>query len=221
VGATEGGERLDGHRRMVRKAVAQVGTVRREHPECRLHHRVVHVCLRTVGAELTPASNPEGARGGTPKSLRRPRPLCHSRGMRIPSIGGAVLAALSLAAAHPVAAKDAPTNPYPGYHSAVYADPSHWLCRGDTDDVCDHELDAAIVKASGKTSTEHWKPGRHPRFDCFYVYPTISSDPLGNSDLVPDPDAELFVVRQQAARLGTVCRVFAAVYPQGALPARL
>jgi Protein of unknown function (DUF3089) len=139
--------------------------------------------------------------------------------MRIPSIGGAVLAALSLAAAHPVAAKDTPTNPYPGYHSAVYADPSHWLCRGDTDDVCDHDLDAAIVKASGKTSTEHWKPGRHPKFDCFYVYPTISSDPLGNSDLVPDPDAELFVVRQQAARLGTVCRVFAPVYRQVTLTA--
>src|SRR5262249_32182 len=52
-------------------------------------------------------------------------------------------------------------------------------------------------------------------------YPTISSDPGGNSDLIPDANAELFVVRQQAARLGSVCRVFAPVYRQITLTALL
>lgn len=141
--------------------------------------------------------------------------------MRTLLLGGAVLAALVIGHARPGAAKDAPTNPYPGYRSAIYADPARWLCRGDTDDVCDHDLDATSVKANGKTRVEHWHEGRHPKFDCFYVYPTISSDPTGNSDLVPDAKAELFVVRQQAARLGTVCRVFAPVYRQVTLTALL
>ena len=38
-------------------------------------------------------------------------------------------------------------NPYPGYDSAIYADPAHWLCRPDVDDVCDHDLDATVVRA--------------------------------------------------------------------------
>jgi hypothetical protein len=141
--------------------------------------------------------------------------------MRTSLIGGALLAALVIGHARLVAAKDPPSNPYPGYHSAIYADPAHWLCRGDGDDVCDHDLDATSVKANGKTSIERWHPARHPKFDCFYVYPTISSDPLGNSDLVPGAGEELFVVRQQAARLGTVCRVFAPVYRQVTLTALL
>src|SRR5690606_24338654 len=45
-------------------------------------------------------------------------------------------------------------------------------------------------------------------------YPTISTDESGNSDPEPGDDQELFVVRQQAARLGEVCRVFAPVYRQ-------
>jgi len=115
--------------------------------------------------------------------------------------------------------KSSAENPYPGYTSAIYSDPSHWLCRPDVDDVCDHDLDATIVKANGHTQVQRWKPARHPKFDCFYIYPTISTDPGGNSDLVPGADQELFVVRQQAARLGSVCRVFAPVYRQITLTA--
>src|SRR5262249_975974 len=132
-----------------------------------------------------------------------------------------VTAALSCAAAllaagvTPVgAAGNAAANPYPGYRSPLYADPANWLCRPDKDDVCDHDLDATIVKANGHTSIERWRPARHPKFDCFYVYPTISTDPGHNSDRVPGADQELSVVRQQAARLGSVCRVFAPVYRQ-------
>jgi hypothetical protein len=106
------------------------------------------------------------------------------------------------------------TNPYPGYSSATYADPAHWLCRPDKDDVCDTDMDATSIKANGKTKVEHFRAAKKPKIDCFYVYPTISTDASGNSDLVPGDDQELFVVRQQAARLGTVCRVFAPVYRQ-------
>jgi len=111
------------------------------------------------------------------------------------------------------------TNPYPGYTSALYGDHAHWLCRPDTDDVCDHDLDATVVRADGSTSVQRFKPARDPKIDCFYVYPTISRDPGANSDLIPQADQEEFVVRQQAARLGSVCRVFAPVYRQVTLTA--
>jgi len=110
-------------------------------------------------------------------------------------------------------------NPYPGYASAIYADPAHWLCRPDLDDVCDHDLDATVVRANGTTRIEHWHEARRPMIDCFYIYPTISTDPTGNSDFVPGDDQELFVVRQQAARLGAVCRVYAPIYRQITLTA--
>jgi hypothetical protein len=116
------------------------------------------------------------------------------------------------------------SGPFPGYRSDIYADPDSWLCRGDTDDVCDHDLAATIVRANGTTRPERWRAATSPKIDCFYVYPTISTDPGGNSDLVPGEDQELFVVHQQAARLGSVCRVFAPVYRQitlTALTARL
>jgi hypothetical protein len=138
---------------------------------------------------------------------------------------GIAFLAVSSATVVPEAAaspgKAHPDNPYPGYRSAIYADPTHWLCRPDTDDVCDHDLDATIVQANGRTRIERWRTARHPKIDCFYVYPTISTDTTGNSDLVPGEDQELFVVRQQAARLGSACRLFAPVYRQITLTALL
>ncbi len=128
----------------------------------------------------------------------------------------AMLVATPASAAEPAATA---SNPYPGYRSEIYADPASWLCRGDTDDVCDHDLDATIVRANGTTRRERWHEAANPKIDCFYVYPTISTDPGGNSDLVPGDDQELFVTRQQAARLGSVCRVFAPVYRQITLTA--
>jgi hypothetical protein len=130
-----------------------------------------------------------------------------------------VVLATLLVALPASARREPPVNPYPGYESVVYADPANWLCRPDQDDVCDRELDATSVRASGKTRIESFKAARKPKFDCFYVYPTISLDPGGNSDFVPGENEELFVVRQQAARLGAVCRVFAPVYRQVTLTA--
>lgn len=133
----------------------------------------------------------------------------------------AILAATAISAVTLVARVSAgeAENPYPGYTSAIYADPAHWLCRPDTDDVCDHDFDATIVEPDRHTRLNAWHPARQPKIDCFYVYPTISTDQTGNSDLVPGADQELFVVRQQAARLGTVCRMFAPVYRQVTLTA--
>ena len=105
----------------------------------------------------------------------------------------------------------------PAYVSEVYDDPSSWLCRGDVDDdPCDGDLDATVVRADGTTTLERFEPAapESTDVDCFYVYPTISLDQGVNSDLEPQDDQEIMVVRLQAARLGQVCRVFAPVYRQ-------
>lgn len=128
-------------------------------------------------------------------------------------------AALGLAFTGVAAAGFPSGDPYAGYVSATYSDHAKWLCRGDTDDVCDHGLDATIVKGSGRTRVEPFRAAADPKIDCFYVYPTISTDPTGNSDFIPGDNQELFVVQQQAARLGKVCRVFAPIYRQVTLTA--
>ena len=152
--------------------------------------------------------------------LPRLRAIDYGDEMRHPRSASILIAALLASAATASFATDL-ASPDPGYESAIYADPDHWLCRPDKDDVCDHELDATVIEADGRTHVERWRPALRPTFDCFYVYPTISTDRTGNSDLVPGDDQELFVVRQQAARLGSVCRVFAPVYRQLTLTALL
>ena len=104
--------------------------------------------------------------------------------------------------------------PYAGYVSTVYADPANWLCRPDIDDVCDENLDATIVNADGSTEMEPFALDADAPIDCFYVYPTVSVDPETNSDLLPDPDFEGLMVRNQAARLASQCKLYAPIYRQ-------
>lgn len=108
---------------------------------------------------------------------------------------------------------------YADYESIEYDDPSHWVCRPDTDDVCDEGLDATVVDADGTTTVEAFTPAEDPPIDCFYVYPTISRDETTYSDWDASADEEGYVALQQAGRLGEVCRVFAPVYRQRTLTA--
>ena len=50
--------------------------------------------------------------------------------------------------------------------------------------------------------------------DCFYVYPTVSTDPTPNSDMIADA-AELNVIRQQFARFGSDVPSLRADVPAG------
>ena len=109
--------------------------------------------------------------------------------------------------------------PYAGYESEVYSDVANWLCRPDTEDVCDENLDATVVRADGSVEVEPFEPAEDAPIDCFYVYPTVSVDPETNSDLVPDPDFEGMVARNQAARLASQCRLYAPMYRQITLTA--
>ena len=97
-----------------------------------------------------------------------------------------------------------------------YSDNNAWLCRPGLaagKSACDIDHTTTVIAANGTLTREAWKANPNAPIDCFYVYPTVSTDTTDNSDMTADP-AEMNVVRQQAARFGSVCRVFAPLYRQ-------
>jgi len=94
-----------------------------------------------------------------------------------------------------------------------YAKDENWLCRPGRQDACAADQTATVVQANGATSVETFKPDPDAPIDCFYVYPTVSSDKGGNSDMTPDLP-EKAVVDQQFARFGSVCKLYAPSYRQ-------
>jgi hypothetical protein len=94
-----------------------------------------------------------------------------------------------------------------------YSADASWLCRPGKKDACAVDLNTTIVKADGSFAREEWKGDPDAPIDCFYVYPTVSTDPTPFSDMNADP-AELNVVRQQFARFGSACRQYAPLYRQ-------
>ena len=95
-----------------------------------------------------------------------------------------------------------------------YRDAKSWLCRpGQHGDACDVDLTTTVIGADGKFSRETWTADANAPVDCFYVYPTVFTDPTPNSDMIADA-SELNVVRQQFARFGSVCRRYAPMYRQ-------
>jgi hypothetical protein len=94
-----------------------------------------------------------------------------------------------------------------------YSQESSWLCRPGRRDACAVDLTATVVRADGRMTREEWKQAANPPIDCFYVYPTVSTDATPWSDMVAD-EAERNVIRQQFARFGSVCRLFAPMYRQ-------
>lgn len=102
--------------------------------------------------------------------------------------------------------------------SPDYGKPENWLCRPGKVDPCDANQDATIIKADGSRSTEKFSPTSNPKFDCFYVYPTVSLDRTPNSDMIAGPE-ENTVAAAQAGRFAAHCRVFAPLYRQVTLTA--
>ena len=95
-----------------------------------------------------------------------------------------------------------------------YADETNWLCRpGRKGDACDVDLSTTVVAADGSLTRETFTANPKAPIDCFYVYPTVSTDTGINSDMTADP-AEKNVIHQQFARFGSKCRTFAPMYRQ-------
>jgi DUF3089 family protein len=94
-----------------------------------------------------------------------------------------------------------------------YGDSKSWLCRPGAHDACDTDLTTTVIGTGGKLNLERWAATPDAPIDCFYVYPTVSTDPTPNSDMIADT-AELNVIRQQFARFGSKCRPYAPLYRQ-------
>lgn len=94
-----------------------------------------------------------------------------------------------------------------------YADPKAWLCRPGAHDACDIDETTTVIAANGTLTKETWKADPNAPIDCFYVYPTVSTDPGQNSDMNPDA-AEINVIKQQFARFASKCRPYAPMYRQ-------
>ena len=97
---------------------------------------------------------------------------------------------------------------------ADYRQSRNWVCRpGTGNDVCSRDLNAVAIAASGARTPAPYRAAASAAIDCFYVYPTTSDEPTLYSGL----DAEEWVkkeVHEEAARMGSVCRVFAPLYHQ-------
>ncbi|RYD81651.1 MAG: DUF3089 domain-containing protein, partial [Sphingomonadales bacterium] len=107
--------------------------------------------------------------------------------------------------------------------AATSSDPDYrqnatWLCRPGRQDACAQDLTTTVIAADGTRTIEKFVAAKDAKFDCFYVYPTVSNDTTPNSDLMPGPE-ELRVIQFQAARFGAKCRVFAPMYRQVTLTA--
>jgi hypothetical protein len=99
-----------------------------------------------------------------------------------------------------------------------YSDGKSWLCRPGREDACTVDISTTVVAADGALTKETFAANPNAPIDCFYVYPTVSLDATGNSDMNPGPE-EAGVVRTQLARFASQCRVFAPMYRQFTLSA--
>jgi hypothetical protein len=131
----------------------------------------------------------------------------------------ALILILGVAASDRSRAQDAPTAPAaPAPAAADYSKPDVWLCRPERQDACTVPQDATIVAVNGTLTREKFHAAKNPPIDCFYVYPTVSNEPGGNSDLTIT-GAEKLVVNAQFARFAAKCRLFAPMYRQVTLTA--
>lgn len=94
-----------------------------------------------------------------------------------------------------------------------YSDGSNWLCRPERDDVCASDLRATVVHPNGNLAQTGWRPNPAAPIDCFYAYPTVSTDQGEHADRTPD-EAERRVVRSQFARFAEICKPYAPYYRQ-------
>jgi hypothetical protein len=123
---------------------------------------------------------------------------------------------LGLAFAAPAAAQTASAPPTAKPND--YTDPATWLCRPGRNDACVSDQTATVVAPDGTEKVEAWSADANAPIDCFYVYPTVSTEPTPNSDMIPGR-GENTVVVQQIARLASKCRLYAPMYRQVTLTA--
>jgi hypothetical protein len=94
-----------------------------------------------------------------------------------------------------------------------------WLCKpGERPNPCKGSLETTRFAVDGSATVERPRNARNPRYDCFYVYPTVSDQQTDNADKHIDPQ-QTAIAEYQAARFSETCRVYAPVYRQFTLQA--
>jgi hypothetical protein len=119
-----------------------------------------------------------------------------------------LIAATALATSVPLAAQPAAPPAAPDYSKD-----STWLCLPGRADSCSTPLATTDLDPNGYGKSSPYTVATDPPLDCFYIYPTVSSDPGMNSDLIVDRSEKL-AAEVQFARFSSVCRTFAPIYRQ-------
>jgi Protein of unknown function (DUF3089) len=90
-----------------------------------------------------------------------------------------------------------------------------WLCRpGQTNNPCQFPHTATAVTASGSRSLAPMSgASAATKFDCFYVYPTVSQQKTANANLRVQ-QTEVAAAVAQASQFSQVCSVWAPMYRQ-------
>ncbi len=92
-----------------------------------------------------------------------------------------------------------------------------WLCRpGLANDPCRVPQDVSIVSSNGAAHVVHHANAGATPFDCFFIYPTVSTERGANADLAVQ-GAQRDVAFVQASAFSQVCRVWAPIYRQRTL----
>ncbi len=92
-----------------------------------------------------------------------------------------------------------------------------WLCKpGVKPDPCKGSLTTTVFDTDGGSTVETPKNATKPKYDCFYVYPTVSEQPTPNANKDIDPQ-QTAIAQYQAARYSEHCKVYAPVYRQATL----
>ena len=101
-----------------------------------------------------------------------------------------------------------------------YGDPRMWLCRpGNDPDECAAKLDATELLPDGSQKVEPHTKATEPKYDCFYVYPTVKLTSGGPMTDFSDIDITLDPLLAQGARFNQLCRMYAPLYRQlGVVP---
>ncbi|VWC19241.1 hypothetical protein BAR24066_05714 [Burkholderia arboris] len=91
----------------------------------------------------------------------------------------------------------------------------NWLCKPGRVDACATDINATEISRKGEQTVEPFvhTPDDEKKIDCFYVYPTVSTQDADVSNLEQE-SAQFDRIRTQFARFSNVCRLFAPMYRQ-------
>ncbi|MEA2169345.1 MAG: hypothetical protein QOF76_2645 [Solirubrobacteraceae bacterium] len=104
----------------------------------------------------------------------------------------------------------------------VSTGPAHartvWLCHpGTAANPCTKPLTTSVLNTAGKVlRVRRIRAARHPKVDCFYVYPTVSEQPTNLANRHIDPE-ERSIAQLQASHYSQYCAVYAPMYRQQTL----